>query len=904
MLVAGWRVPAFTFCLALTAIGASQQIATETETEADRTPKLVTHGNALIRNARILTVTHGTLGNSDVLVQHGKIVRIGKNLQAPAGTAVIDGTGKVLSPGIVDAHVHRGIDGTNEGSDSITDEVRIFDVLNPKARNLWQAVASGETSGLLLHGSANCVGGESLVVKFKYGRLNSELLIPDAPRMCKFALGENVTRSNERGNTNRFPRTRMGVEAVYRRAFTEAREYMKQWDAYNAAKATNPRAIPPRKDLRLETLADILRGKVWVQCHSYRADEILMLTRLSQEFHFKIGAFQHALEAYKIAPELAAAGIPVSTFADEWSFKLEGYDAIPYNATMLTRAGVITSVNTDGVSGTTAINIDAAKSMRFGGMSETDCMRMLTINPAKQLGIDRHVGSIEVGKDADLVLWQGHPLSVYSRVAMTMIDGDVFFQRRDAWGVDSKAYTRNILEPASNKPTPALPPASSTYAIVHATVHPVSSAPISNGTVILRDGKIAAIGQHVAIPKSAVVLDAKGMGVYPGFIDAGSAIGLSEIPTIGESIDEQELGDYQPDMLALTALQGESAHILCTRMTGITSAVIKPRGGTIPGRSAVIDLDGYTWEQHRLKSPSALVVSFPGGLGAAPFEAALDEDGADTRRFEYLGGPLMERHELPNEWSDEKIQAPKSPDLPSEVRPVADYFDKAVKYDRDRMANPSMDIDARFEAMRPYVQGREPVFLSARSAASIRLAVQFAQAYRLKAILVGAAEAWKETDLLKKNNIAVVVEPAGKSTLTANVTTQDWLPYDTPYVLPGLLEKAGVRFCFESNDNAQSFSLPFKAGEACAYGLSRDGALRALTLGAAQVLGVADRVGSLEPGKLGNLIISEGDPLEPCGAIRYEFINGKPVPLESKFTRLRDEYLQRLASAQRAEVRK
>ncbi len=894
----GWIAAA----LAVVTLGNAQTVPCETE--SDRKPTLVTHGNVLIRNARVLTVSHGTLENTDVLVKNGKIAQIGRGIKVAANVAVVDGTGKVLAPGFVDAHVHRAADSTNEGSDSITDEVRILDVLNPKARNLWQAVASGETSGLILHGSANAIGGESLVAKFKYNRPSEELLVPGAPRMCKFALGENVTRSNSGGNTTRFPRSRMGVEAVYRRAFTEARAYIAEWDAYDKAKVSNPKTLPPRKDLRQETLADILRHKVWVQCHSYRADEILMLLRLSQEFNFKIGAFQHALEAYKVAPELAAAGIGVSTFADDWSFKLEGYDAIPYNATMLTRAGVVTSINTDGTGGTTAINVDAAKSMRFGGMNETDALKLVTINPAKELGIDSKVGSIDVGKDADVVLWSGHPLSVYAKVAMTFIEGEVYFQRRDAWGIDSRSYTRNVLEPASNHPTPEPPRSASTYAIVGGTVYPVSGAPITNGTVIMKDGKIVAVGKGLKAPKGAVVVNAKGMGVYPGFIDGGSTIGLSEVPTIGESVDERELGEYQPDMLALTALQSESAHINVTRMTGITSAVIRPGGGVVSGRAGMINLDGFTWEQHRLKSPLALTVNFPGSVGPAPFESALDEDGVDKRRYEDMGGPLMLRHELPNEWSDEKLPDPPKKDLPSELRPIADFFDKAIKYDKDRTASPSMKIDPKMEAMRPYVQGRETVFLSTRTASSIRSAVDFAQRYHLKVTLVGATEAWKEAKLLNANHIPVIIEPAGKSTLQANTPSQDWLPYDTPYVVAGLLEKAGVKFCFQSNDNAQSFGLPFCVGESCAFGLSREGAIRALTLGAAEVLGVSDKVGSLQVGKVGNLIIAEGDPLEPCGAIRYEFINGKPMRLESKFTRLRDEYLARLTPAQQAQVRK
>jgi imidazolonepropionase-like amidohydrolase len=376
------------------------------ETESFRHPKIDNHKNLFIKDGRILTATHGVIEKGSILVRDGKIVAIG-DIQAPEGVMVINAAGKVVTPGIVDAHIHRGMDSTNEGTDAITAEVRVLDILNPDNKNIWQAVASGETSGLILHGSANPVGGQSLVVKLKYGRPPDELPIKTAPRMIKFALGENVTRSGSQQAT-RFPHTRMGVEAVYRRGFTEAREYLKKWDAYHEAVKTNPNAKPPQRDLRLETLGDILQRKIWVQCHSYRADEILMLVRLSQEFGFKIGAMQHALESYKIAPELAKAGVGVSLFADDWAGKLELYDCIPYAPAILTKAGVNVSINTDGTSGTTAMNLDAAKSMRFGGLSEQQVLDMITINPARELGIDDRTGSIDVGKDADIVIWDGH----------------------------------------------------------------------------------------------------------------------------------------------------------------------------------------------------------------------------------------------------------------------------------------------------------------------------------------------------------------------------------------------------------------------------------------------------------------------------------------------------------------
>jgi imidazolonepropionase-like amidohydrolase len=832
-----------------------------------RKPTLVTHGDVFVKNAEILTATHGTIEHGNILVRKGKIVAVGA-VAAPDGVPVIDATGKVVSPGIVDAHVHRGIDATNEGTDAITAEVRILDVLNPDSKTIWQAVASGETSGLVLHGSANPVGGQSLVVKFKYGHPVDELPIPDAPRMIKFALGENVTRSGSQ-NSNRFPHTRMGVEAVYRRAFTEAREYMRKWDAYAKLLPKDPKAVAPRRDLRLETLADILRRKIWVQCHSYRADEILMLVRLSQEYGFKIGAMQHALESYKIAPELAKAGVGVSLFADDWAGKLELYDCIPYAPSILTKAGVNVSVNTDGVSGTTAIILDAAKSMRYGGLTEQQALDLVTMNPARELGIDHRAGSIDVGKDGDLVIWSGHPFSVYSRPETTIIEGEVFFQRHDAFGVDKLTSSKSHLDTFRYVANETTPPAARSYAIVGATVYPVSGPVIHDGTVVLQDGRVKAVGANPPVPAGAVKIDAHGMNVYPGFIDAGTTLGLTEFGQIGQATDARELGTTQPDLVALTAVQAQSEHLPTSRNVGVTTAFTGPRGGTISGQGSVMNLAGWTSESLGVKRKAALCINWPGAFSFD--DTAVEDDDGDMDTSDRGGG------------------AQGFGGGGGSVGDIRAYFDKANKYGRAHDAP-----DLSMEAMQPYLTGELPVFLRVRDRAAILAAVEFVKKYKLRAVLVGAPDAWKEAKLLADNKIPVILTVAGQSVLDANGTISEWDPYDTPYAVAGLLQRAGVKFCFQSDSYSDVKNLPQRAAESCAYGLSRSDALRALTLSAAEILGVADQVGSLTPGKLGNVVISDGDPFELQSNIRYVFINGQPVELKSKFTRLRDRYLQRL----------
>lgn len=388
----------------------------------------------VIRNATVLTITRGTLQNTDVLIRKGKIAAVGRGLRASADAKVIDATGKYVLPGIIDCHSHSMLDTINEGTLAVTSMVRTQDVLNPTDPDLYRELAGGTTTLNLLHGSANPIGGLNTVVKIKYGRPAEDFLFPGALPGIKFALGENVKRSNSNvaaGTTRRYPNTRMGVAEVIRDAFSRARDYRSAWAEYRAAAGRGERmAVPPRRDLQLEPLVEILEGKRLVHAHSYRADEILMLIDLANEFGFKIKTFQHVLEGYKVAKEIAQHGAGASTFADSWSYKIEAYDAIPYNAAIMTRAGVVVSMNSDSDERARRLNIEAAKAMRYGDLSEEQALKLITLNPAIQLGIQDRVGSIEVGKDADLAIWNAHPLSVYARVETTLIDGEVFFDRQ------------------------------------------------------------------------------------------------------------------------------------------------------------------------------------------------------------------------------------------------------------------------------------------------------------------------------------------------------------------------------------------------------------------------------------------------------------------------------------------
>lgn len=385
----------------------------------------------LIRNATVLTAARGKLENTDLLLQNGKITKIGKNISA-GNAQIIDATGKFVAPGIIDCHSHAMLDSINEGSYIVTSMTKMSDVLNPTDVDIYRGLAGGATALNLLHGSANAIGGQNVVVKMKYGKPVEDFIIPDAPPGIKFALGENPKRSHFRipGLPPRYPQTRMGVNEAIRDAFTRARDYKREWDDYRAkVKNGDKNVVEPRRSLELEPIVEILEGKRFVHSHGYRSEEYLALMQLAEEFGFRIRTLQHGLEAYKIAPEIAKHGAGVSIFADYWGYKIEAWDAIPYNAAILWKNGVVVSINSDDNGRLRRLNLDAAKVMKYGDVPEEEALKMITLNPAKQLGIDKRTGSIEVGKDADVVIWTAHPFSSYARVETTMIEGEVYFDR-------------------------------------------------------------------------------------------------------------------------------------------------------------------------------------------------------------------------------------------------------------------------------------------------------------------------------------------------------------------------------------------------------------------------------------------------------------------------------------------
>lgn len=387
------------------------------------------HNEVLIKNAIVMTVTHGTISNGSVYVKDGKIVAFGKDVNAPASATVVDAGGKYLTPGLIDSHSHIALDDdVNEATSPITPQMMMIDAFDYQDKAIYRILAGGVTTSLLLHGSANMIGGQAVVIKHKYGLNRDAMLFPGAPQSIKFASGENPKRVY--GSRDQVPSTRMGNFEVQREALVEAQDYMREWDDYNAkVKRGEKDATPPKHDLKLEALADVLRGKLLVQIHCYRADELLTEIAMAKEFGYKLRAFHHALEAYKVADQIAAAGIGIATFSDWWGYKEEAWDAIPWNAVMCLRKGVRVAIKSDSEDFARRLNQEAGKTIRYGGATEDEALKMITLNAAWIIGVDDKVGSIDVGKDADLVVWDGYPLSSYGVPNKVFIDGDVYFDR-------------------------------------------------------------------------------------------------------------------------------------------------------------------------------------------------------------------------------------------------------------------------------------------------------------------------------------------------------------------------------------------------------------------------------------------------------------------------------------------
>jgi imidazolonepropionase-like amidohydrolase len=871
----------------------------------------------VVRDATVWTQgPRGTLEGADLLVRDGKIVAVGPALDVPREAVVIDAAGKHVTPGLIDCHSHTAIrGGVNEGSNNVTAEVRIRDVVDPDDIDLYRQLAGGLTAAHTLHGSANSIGGQDAVIKLRWGSTREALLVDDAWPGIKFALGENPKRSNFRRPDvpERYPATRMGVMESIRETFLAARDYLREWDEYKALSKTEAaRREPPRRDLQLEPIAEILRGERKVHSHSYRQDEILALLRVAEEFGFRVATFQHVLEGYTVADELAGHGAGASTFSDWWAYKLEAYDAIPFNGALMHERGVGVTFNSDSSELARRMNLEAAKAVKYGGVDPVEALSFVTLEAARQLGVDRRMGSLEPGKDADFVIWSGDPLSVYSIVEQTWVDGVREFDRAsDLAGRDAVERERAELidairnegkkkdpaeaedgekgsgrdeardgRPAAEPQPPGRPlayldrlaPVGPAVSIVHATVHTLAGQTIADGTVSFRKGRIVEVGPSLAPLPGAEVVDATGLHVYPGLIDANTAVGLTEIGSVAGSVDIAETGDLNPGVNTAIAVNPDSELIPVTRANGLTHVVSAPAGGLVSGTSALIRLDGWTWEDLTAATPVGLHVRWP----------------SFRIRRESLVGPPPPSEEDQKKERDERLKR------------IRDLFESARAYAKARRAQGNggkpLDSNPALEAMIPVLDGAIPVIVHAGEIRQLRSVLEWADRDRLRIVIAGEGDVWRVADELAARKIPVIL------TSVLSLPERRDEPYDTAYTAAAKLHEAGVEFCIASSGSgfgaSMTRNLPYHAAMAAAFGLPREVALEALTLAPARILGVESALGSIEVGKSASLILTDGDPLEIRTRVERAFIDGRPVALsDNRHERLYRRYRDRPAVA-------
>ena len=862
---------------------------------AQQSAPLAQAGRAIaIRGGTVLTVTRGTIQNGVIVLRDGKIAAVGgSNTAIPDGAEIVEAKGRFVTPGIIDAHSHIAAESINEGGTTVSSMTGIEDVLDPTDVSIYRDLAGGLTVANVLHGSANPIGGKNQVIKLRWGKDARGLIFEGAPPGIKFALGENPKDMRQFGQTGprRYPITRAGTEFVIRDAFSRAKAYQKEWQDYDRRKKAGEGAAMPRRDLQLEALVEILEGKRLVHSHTYRADETLMLMRLAEEMGFKIATFQHVLEGYKVADEMAKHGAGGSTFSDWWAYKVEAEDAIPYNAAMMHKRGVLVSVNSDSAEHARRLNTEAAKSMHWGGLTEDEALSFVTINPAKQLKIDARVGSLEAGKDADVVIWNKHPLSTYAIVDRVYIDGQQYYDRlaeeRRLTDASKEKTTLTSAEGRSGPTTAPQTPQPRTggdpkddagrqtigaiagaaqapvtgpvTAITNARIFPISGPAIERGTIVIRGNRIEALGANVAVPAGATVIDAKGSEVYPGFIDARTSIGLNEPGPRGFD-DTNEMLEINASVKAQVAYQSDSDAIPVARVNGITTAAVVPSGGLIGGQVAVMNLDGWTWEEATLLPVAGVSFQFPplvrGGGGGGGGNADANRKYDDLKK-----------------------------ERDAKVKRVEDLVARARAYGRLPAADRATDWN--LAALVPVADLKQPMFVAASNESDIREAVAFADRAGIRIVITGGLESPLVAPLLKEKNIPVILG----SVLT--MPAREDAHHAATYKAAGELAQAGVTFAFGTGGAANNRLIPYEAAISVAWGLDRDRALRAITLDAATILGVADRVGSLEPGKIANLFIATGDPMEMKTQFTHVFINGRSVGLKSKHTELYERFSSR-----------
>lgn len=867
----------------------------------------------VIQGATLLLGNGSHLDKGTVVLQGGRITAVQKEPLAtiPQGAQVVDGTGKFVTPGLIDTHSHLGVypmpqvaahDDGNEATDPSTPYAQTADGFWPQDPGIERAVAGGVTTLQVLPGSANLIGGRAVTLKLRPGPSSRAMHFPGAPDGLKMACGENPKRVY--GKTKRTPSTRMGNLAMQRAAFLKARRLIQQWDDWRtgedqrqtttdkkratyeakvraeaakgrvaeAAQEPDPSrpALTPDRDPGLETLAAALEGRVLVQVHCYRADDMMAMLALSDEMGFQVRSFHHAVDAYKIRGDLARRGVSVSTWADWWGFKMEAWDAVPENVALLATSGVRPALHSDSPEGIQRLNQEAAKALWAGRragltLEDDEAIRWITSEPAWVLGIDRRVGTLEVGKDADLVLWDRNPLSFYASAEKVWIDGAVVFERgRAPWsdfevgalpGLTSLNASRAkaIPAPMGSTASPATPlpapwpdaPASRPFLVTGTRVLTGNGEVVEDATVTVRNGVVVSVTKgKVGGPSGVDVLDGAGTVLTPGFTDVLTSVGLVEVDLEEATHDDVQAGGapVRAGYRAADGFNPASVVIPVARLEGITSVVTIPRGGLISGQSAWADLTGDGGSL--VAVPAALHVHVegtgPGGHGEAFLRVREAFD--DARAFQRSRGAWERNQSRPF--------APSRLDL---------------------------------EAMQPALGGRIPVVFHVNRAPDIVAVLRLARELGLHAVIAGGAEAWRVAPELAAAKVPVVLLP-----LLAGPETFDHLGARPDNA--ALLEAAGVPVVISTGETHHARRLRQAAGNAVRAGLSPAAALAAVTRRPAEILGLGARYGTVTVGKVANLVVWSGDPFEVGSRPLSVVVRGARVPLRSRQTALFEKY--------------
>ena len=836
----------------------------------------------VLHGVRILPVSGPAIEKGVIVIAKGKILAIGKETEVPlpAGAKLRDLTGKTIIPGLVDTHSHIGIwprphvpanqDG-NEGSGAIQSGLRAIDAIYPDDPGIHMAVTGGITTANIMPGSGNAIGGQTLYVKLR-GKTVEEMRIPNTKVVggLKMANGENPKRFNFESRKSP-PGTRMKLAAMQREQFVKAREYQQKWAGYRDAVAAGKTPPPPEMDIGLEPLVEVLEGKRTVHFHSHRADDLLTAIRLSDEFKFEL-VIQHGTEGYRIAEELARRKIPVSlTLIDSPGGKPEVAGLLEENAAILEKAGVLVAINTDdGITESRFLLRTGAIAVR-GGMSEESALRALTLNAARMLHLEDRLGSLEKGKDADFVVLSGSPFSVYTQVLETYIDGVRVFDRsqpKDAnyqtggyalANSDASPKAAPAIKPLTKVRSPAIPAdapafkdAPSRVAILAGRIHTVSGGTITNGVILIEKGKITAVGTRAGlpIPEGTPMLTAS--VVTPGLIDAHTVVGLAGQMNINADQDQDEMSDpNQADLRVLDSFNPAEPLLEFLRMQGVTVVHATPgRANVIAGQTGIFRTYGRNAEQMAIRFPAGLLVN----LGEIP-KASYAGKLPTTR----MGTASLVRAALAQAQTNTKKRT-------------------AAKEDDKR---PPRNL--KLEALELALEGKIPTIFSAHRADDLQTALRLTKEFNLRTWIDLATEGYLMADTLAAAKVPVIVHPTMQRSAASMETLHSQL--GNAAVLADHKIPLAIGTAFEAYV-PKTRVVRYEAGMAMVNGLGYDRALAAITLDAAKILGIDDRFGSIEAGKVADLVLYDGDPFEHATHVTYTVLDGRVVYDRAEYLKL------------------